>query len=469
MPEPGLLASKVRSYMESLSPAARALLVRTLRAAASEGLPSDVILKAVEGLEVADVPAAVEALRPAAEPWADRLERAFFAPAEPFLCEDDPADRAPGRLPRHRLPTIWNWIRRDLAAPIWERALAADPLDGTADPVPIARKMRREIGALLVDTLRDVGADPKARQKLAGQLGGEAAFRCASDLAYVLRNESAFVNLFGQLPHNLTAFDLADPSRVVEVVRTTAEQGLIAPDWIAAALLTRTGNPTVLVQFAGRLAATNDPRQLAAGRWAPFVDAVIGRIEQIAARAAARGTDAAAREGFLADLRAYHELTRNFELALPVESVAVWFRRLGAVRGAMSDLVSRQLEAAPGLVRRSLHLDGRGGWIGRFDTADFADAEFAVRVTLEARFAIDSLAVNELAQRARKQVESTLELVSNRLMNELKSPSAIDRAVLLEAIEGAIRLCGLVFGEDYAAVMRKGRDNATQKPTRATG
>lgn len=467
MPEPGLLASKVRSYMEALSPAARALLVRTLRAAGPGDVPSEVILKAVEGLDLG--PDFAEAARAAVEPWSDRLERAFFVPAEPFLSDEDPADRGPGRLARHRLPTIWNWIRRDLAAPAWERALAADPLDGTADAAPIARKLRREVVTLLVDTLRDVGDDPKARQKLVGQLGGEAFFRCASDLAYVLRNESAFANLFGQLPSNLTAFDVVEPSRVVEIVRASAEQGLIAPEWVAAALLTRTTNPVVLVHLAGRLAGSSDPRLLSGGRWAPLVDAVIGRIEQHAARAAQRGSDPAARDGFLADLRAYHELTRNFELALPVENVSAWFRRLGSVRAAMSELVSKQLEAAPGLVRRSLHLDNRGVWSGRFDAADFADAEFAVRVTLEARFAVDSLAVNELALRARKQVENTLELVVNRLMTELKSPAAVDRTVLLQAVDGAIRLCGLVFGEEYAAVLRKSRDIGTQKPARATG
>ena len=74
------------------------------------------------------------------------------------------------------------------------------------------------------------------------------------------------------------------------------------------------------------------PRDRLGGRFAPLVDAVIGRIEQHAAEAAARGNDPAAREAFLADLRAYHEVTRNFELALPVESVSAWFRRLGAVR-----------------------------------------------------------------------------------------------------------------------------------------
>jgi hypothetical protein len=467
MPEPGLLTSKVRTYMESLSPAARAMLVRSLRAAGHADLPSEIILKAVEGLELAEE--AERHVAAGAEPWSSRLERAFFAPVEPFFVDETPPTPALGRIPRRRLSDIWNWIRRDLASAAWERALAADPLDATADAAPIARKLRREVAAVMVELLREIGADPKARQKLAGHLGGEPSFRAMSDIAYVLQNEAAFANLLGQLPHNITAFDVAEPSRLTEVVRTSLDQGLLGADWIAVAVSTRAANPAVLAHLACRLAATSDPRLIATSRYAPLVDAVIARIELHAAQAAARGNDAASREGFLADLRAYHELTRNFELTLPVESVSSWFRRLGAARGAMSQTVSKQLEAAPGLVRRCLRVESHDGWSGRFDEAGFADAEFAVRVTLEARLAVDSLAVNELAVRTRKQVENTLELIVNRLMNELKTPTVHDRSVLIEAVDGAIRLSALVFGEDYAAVLRKSRDLGVAKPARAAG
>ena len=70
MPESGLLTSKVRSYMESLSPAARALLVRTLRASGRDDLSAEIILKAAEGLELA---AETEAASAGGEPWSDRL------------------------------------------------------------------------------------------------------------------------------------------------------------------------------------------------------------------------------------------------------------------------------------------------------------------------------------------------------------------------------------------------------------
>lgn len=469
MPEPGLITSKVRAYMESLSPTARAMLVRSLRSASPEGdLPSEIILAAVEGLEIAEVAEGAGRRRVAAEPWSERLEQAFFAPLGPFLVDDDSGPVFTGEIPRAHLPAIWTWLRRDVASDAWERALAADPLDADADAAPIARKLRREVVPRIIDLLRDGGGDPKLRQKLVGHLGGEAVHRTLSDVATVLQSESAFANLFGQLPANITTFDVAEPSRIADVVRVSLEQVQMTIEWIAAAILARTTNPVVCALLACRLAGTTDPRMVASSRYAALVDIVIARIEQHAALAAARGSDAADRARFLADLRAYHDLAKTFELAFPVESVSAWFRRLSAARGAMSEAVTRRIDGAPGLVRRALRVEvGADGWAGRFDTAAYEDAEFAVRAAIEARLATDTLAVNEVVARVRKQVEQTLEVVSGKLMSDLKSSQARERGPLVDAVDAAIRLSVHVFGDDYAAVMKKSRDNALQRPTRA--
>ncbi len=473
MPEAGLLTSKVRAYMEQLSPAARAMLVRSLRSAPSDGdVPSDLILAAVEGLEIADETALVAGTHHVAqgEPWSDRLERAFLTPLAPFLCDDDAGTAFTGRIPRAHVSVLWTWIRRDVASDAWERALAADPLDADADAAPIARKFRREAVPKIVEVLRDTASDPKPRQKLTGHLGGENVYRTLLDVSYVLQNESAFANVFGQLPTNVTSFDVAEPSRIAEIVRASIEQVQMTPEWIAAAILTRTNNPVVVAQLACRLAGTTDARLVASSRFSPLVDIVIARLELHAALAGARGSDPTSRNRFLADLCGYHELAKTFELVFPVESVSAWFRRLGAARGTMSEAVSRRIETAPGLVRRALRVETSvDGYAGRFDLDAYEDAEFAVRAAIEARLAADTLAVNELVVRTRKQLEQTLEVVSGKLMNDLKTSQVRDRSQLVDAVDGAIRLCALVFGEDYAAVMRKSRDNALQRPTRAVG
>ena len=472
MPDAGLVTSKVRAYMESLSPTARSMLIRSLRNSQAEGdLPNDLILAAVEGLAVVDDPVVVAPSRRAAgEPWSARLEAAFFAPLAPFLADDAPPTHTTGRIAASSLPVIWTWIRRDVASDDYERAIAADPYDAEADAAPIARKFRREVAARIVDVLRDAGAEPKTRQKLVGQLGGEPVYRDLVDAAYVLQNEAAFANLFGQLPSNVTAFDVADQSRVVEVVRASLDQVQMSAEWIAAAVLARTANPVVCASLATRLAGSADPRLVASSRYGILVEAVIGRLERCAALAQSRGSDLAARNRLIGDLRSYHDISKNLNMLMAVDAVPAWMRRIGAAKVTMSDAVTRWMEPAPGLVRRALRVETTGGdFAGRFDPASYEDAEFAVRLSIEARLAVESLAVNELAGRTRKQVETTLEVVSSKLMADLKSSQSLDKRMLVDAVDAAIRLSALVFGEDYAAVMRKSRDNVATKTVRATG
>jgi hypothetical protein len=309
MPEAGLITSKVRAYMESLSPTARSMLVRSLRSSQVDGdLPNDIILAAIEGLEPAEATVLAEPVRrPAGVPWSTRLENAFFVPVQPFVAEETPAVHTTGRIAAASLPVIWTWIRRDLAPEDYERAIAADPYDADADAGPVARKFRREVTLRLVDLLRDAGTDPKTRQRLAGQLGGDGGYRDLVDVAYVLQNEAAFANLFGQLPATVTAFDVADQSRVVEVVRASLDQVQMTADWIGAAILARTSNPVVVASLAVRLAGTADPRLVASSRYGALVEVVLAQLERFASLAQSRGNTTAARERMLVDVRAYHD------------------------------------------------------------------------------------------------------------------------------------------------------------------
>lgn len=475
MPEPGLVTSKVRAYMESLSPTARAMLVRSLRAAGSEGdIPSKLILAAAEGLDIGETAPAPVPAPPAAseddEPWSARVEAAFFSPLAPFLTDEDIGSSVPGRICRRHLPGIWTWIHRDVASDAWERALAADPYDGNADPSPIARKFRREAVSRVVEMLRDAGAEPRVRQKIVGQLGGEQRYRVLVDVAYVLQNEAAFANLFGQLPSNITTFDVAEPSRLADVVRASMEQVQMTVEWIAAAIVARTTNPVVAVHLACRLACSSDPRIVASSRYAAFVDIVLAHIERCAALAAGRGNDAASRAAFFSDLRAYNDAIRGLAMVFSVESVSTWFRRIGSAKVVMSEAVTRRIETTAGLVRRALRVESANGeYVGRFDTDAFDDAEFAVRLSIEVRPFAETLAVNEVVARTRKQIENTLEVVSEKLMANLKSGQALDRRVVTDTVDGAIRLSALVFGEEYAAVMRKSRDNWLLRPPARAG
>jgi hypothetical protein len=134
----------------------------------------------------------------------------------------------------------------------------------------------------------------------------------------------------------------------------------------------------------------------------------------------------------------------------------------------MSDEIARQIDPVVGLIRRALRLEGAtSGFAGRFDAESAEDAEFAIRLTLEARNALDSLALNELITKLRRPIEQTLEVVTAKLMADLKAGANTDRTDLVQAVDAAIRMSGFVFGDDYAGLIRKSRDSILNKPQKA--
>jgi hypothetical protein len=140
---------------------------------------------------------------------------------------------------------------------------------------------------------------------------------------------------------------------------------------------------------------------------------------------------------------------------------------LGAAKKHMSDLIAHEIEPLPGLIRRALRIEAANqNFEGNFDAGTADDAEFGIRLMIEARNALDSLALNELVTKLRRPVEQTIEVVTAKLMTALKTPAGADRGDLVKAVDAAIRMSAIVFGEDYAGHLRKSRDNA-MKPAKA--
>lgn len=517
-----LLTSKVRTYMEGLSPNARHMLLKAMRAAEARGELSasqGIMLAAVEGLDfcpissldpaprapdtqrrhvpgyavarssrlsdtnasdtnaiVADPSSKFEAATDifadstasataiASPDWRKRMEAAFFAPVQPLLFDGGMAKHQVGRISRGALAPIWIWIARDLAPRIVEEALANAPAEVDPDPTFAVRALRRRITAILLETLRAAEADPKSAQRLAAQFGGDAISRDLRDIVYVFQREPAFDNFVGQLPRIVTSFDLAEPSTLVDLVRATIENAQVDASFVGAFVLARTGNPVLLLTLAARAAATNDPRALAGSRHGALVDIVLSEVERLASIIQSQLADRTERHKALAGLRDFHELVRHISLTIQIEIVPRWFKRLGAARKALSEHVAQAIEAAPGLVRRALRVEAlAGSFGGQFDATTFEDAHFAVTLHNEARLASDSLALHECVGRTRRSLEQTLEAVTSKLLVDLRNNAALDRRSLIEAIDGGVQLSALIFGEDYAALLRKSRDTSQQK------
>ena len=94
----------LRQYLRELKPEARELLASELERAQLRGESPPGAASILAALRS-------EARRDGRKlPRLGNPQRLFFAPVEPFLVDDAPERRHPGRIARVCLDPIWNWI-----------------------------------------------------------------------------------------------------------------------------------------------------------------------------------------------------------------------------------------------------------------------------------------------------------------------------------------------------------------------
>lgn len=123
MPGAGTIERR-QHFLRDLPPQARALLIQ----ACARDLGGDDSVIAPPS--VPDRPGASARNGGAPAARLGRVAQAFFRPLTPFLVDDRPDHKHPGRIAFQSLAPLWNWIRRDLlpdeAAEL--AAQASDPL-----------------------------------------------------------------------------------------------------------------------------------------------------------------------------------------------------------------------------------------------------------------------------------------------------------------------------------------------------
>jgi hypothetical protein len=505
-PDRGHVSSKVRAYMEALSPQARAMVLRAARQSRERGelgVPGEVLLRASEGLTIdetlldrpAAAPVAARAAAGAAagadrvlpargEPergaeggrssgrpavagpaWRDRVDQSFWAPLEPFLVDQPGPTKQTARIARASAEKIGTWLMRDVAGAEFAVAYAEDPRDPAADVGPCVERLRRAVVVRALAAVREAEDNPKSWQRFVAQIGGDRVVGDLRDVIQIFQRDAAFAGFADQLPRLITALDLDDTGTVPGALRAFAKQEGVDLAFAAALLQSRLSQPHLLALTAIRLTSNADARAVAAGRYGRLIDFLIGEMERRVAVTHQFEAERPSRDRLVTALREHHDVHRQTLLALDLDQVQTWHRRLGALRRDLSALAGRYLEAAPGLIRRALRVESLAGGVfgGGFDRDAFEDAEFALQVFVEVRTSAESLALNELLTRARRDIERTLELVTERLFADLKSPDVFDRDALLGAVDGAIRLCALIFGEEYAGVLRRNRDGGAPR------
>ena len=484
MPQHRALVAKLKAFLAELTPATRAALVRNLDKARLQGREDPIGALVLEAARLH----AWETGEPL--PRVASAMRRFFAPLDPFLIGEVTLRKQTGRIARASLTPIWTFLLRDvlpdrmreLTQAVLDAALADD--EARADA--LAAQAVDEAVPTLEALLADADIHMERHRRLAGLIDGERVYDDFKDAVriFALRDEirallaeapAAVVNPSGAVALLMPLLEDFARGRLrgADAARGGAPADRATDDagfrehltYGLAALQHRFADPMRILALAVAAAGSDEVARLERSPYGAAVDLALAEIDRAVQRLAhvlsAKGDPAGA-------LKRFHGLTRAFGTTLDMDAPSAYRMRLTELRALASDLVAAEIEHAPALIRRALDpVDSRTQRVSGFDRIEAEHAVFAARLFTAARLGADALAINDLIARLRAPVERAFEAANEHLPNLARGADRILAEEALRRMPFALDAAAALFGEDYAAILRRSFAAAIQDVAKA--
>ena len=403
--------------------------------------------------------------------------RRFYVPLEPFLIDGAADHRRAGRLARVSLEPIWEWIGRDLmsaeAKALTEdinRALVAEDLVKVEQLVRVLHEcVIQRIGAAIA--AHEVG--DKARRRFSVEVGTPRAMEDVTTLMHVLGLRDPLAELARRLPDHYRTFEPEDAAEVKALLEglSTQRRSPHAPtqrsDFFLYGMIivaNRMAAPWQLIRLATCAAESDDTARIAATPYSGAITIVLGDLEH-AVNELRSELRTGRPVGWL--LKTIHDAARVMHTEMDLSIDSAWSRQLASIRTAASNLLVAELETTPGRVRRLLRPRPASEIVGgsQIDPLDVQEVEMRVDLVETCRHYASELAVSEVTLRTRSELTQYLDTGTRGLVDALRHADEAERPFRRSQIEAAIRFCRTLFGADYAELLTKAAEVASQDAT----
>ena len=469
MASEGQAVEQLRDYLRTLKPEARAMLIVELERDLLRGedvAGSQLILQELR-----------RTIRAAGQkvPRIGDAVRLFFAPLEPFLINDAADHKRVGRIARSSLAPAWDWIGRDLM-PAEAKALVADINhalfeDDRLKAEQLMRTLHDSAMLRIAEVVAGSQKDESVQRYLAAQIGVSRAVETIATLAKILACRDVLPTVAQRLPAIMPAFEREQVDLVKALLTGAtaqkATEGAIASKndiflYGLVLVVGRLAEPWQLVRIATRAAASSDETRVAGTPFAVAVNIVFGDLECMLSDLQS-GLKVRRQVAPLA--RALCAAVRGITTELNFATDSFWSRRFAAIRGQLADALKAAIEQAPGRVGRILR-PRAGNDIApgsALEAAEVSDAEMQLDLIMACREHADDLGVGDASTRGYSEVQNYLEGGAKILLDSLGHASEADRPFRQSQMQAAVRFCRVIFGADYAGLLAKAAEMATQK------
>jgi hypothetical protein len=468
MTSDGQSVERLREYLRNLKPEARSMLVQELERGLLRGDDNagnqfvlDELRRTIRA-EAQPVPRIGDAAR------------IFFTPCEPFLFDGRADHKRIGRIARVSLEPIWQWIGRDLI-PAEAKALGDDInrallADDKTKAEQLVRALHERATLRMRDTLATVGNDERAQRRLAIQVGTPRAIEDVATLLHILEIRDALADLAKRLPANVRAFEREvveqakvhlDAASSAKTLGTGAARKSDVIRYGLIMLMNRMAAPWQLIRIATRAADSDEATRIAETPYGVAVTLVLGEVE---ATIGDLRTEFNAGHSVTSILKELHDAARGLRSEIDLSVDSVWSRQLATIRGEVSNLLKPEIDTTPGRVRRLLRppLAKEIPAKSTVDSRDMEEVEARVEFVCACRNYAGELALSEVTVRAYSELTQYLETGTKVLLDSLRHAGDTDRPFRQSQVDAAIRLCRVVFGNDYAGTLAKAADVAVQ-------
>jgi hypothetical protein len=468
MTSDGQSVERLREYLRTLKPEARAMLVLELERGLLRGEESDSNDFVLQELRRAIRAEAQKILR------IGDAARMFFVPLEPFMVDGGGDQKRIGRIARSALEPIWEWIGRDLM-PAETKAISEDVHRALlANDLTKAEQLVRALHDRAVHRIREVlaaaSSDEKAQRRLAVQVGTPRALDDVATLFNILQVRDILGDVAWRIPDHIRTFDRDQ----VDAVRTHLEAAVTAKALEGAAakksdvllyglimVMVRLAVPWQLIRIAIHAADTDDTARIAETPYAPAVTIALNELEGMVAELR---SEFKAGRPIISMLKELHDAARGLRTELDLSVDSAWSRQLAAIRSAVSSHLTPEIEATPGRVRRLLRPRPTKDIVSgsELSAVDVDEAAGRVEFVIACRHYAGELALSEVTMRAYSDLTQYLETGTKVLLDSLRHSEEADRPFRRSQVDAAIRFCGTVFGAEYAGLLAKAAEVAVQ-------
>lgn len=447
---------RLRDYLSQLPPQSQALLMREFERALERG--DDV---AVASFVLEELRKIVRGSDDDTQPRTDDPARLMFRVLEPFLIDAKETPR-PGQIRRSSLTSVWQWLEREgMPDQIREFEAALIRLrNAPASQIEQHVRKLQQSAAVAIEKLTnpEAGVD---RQRAMSRVGPPSAVEDLVAIGAVLKNREAIDTFNGKLSSNLRVFGDSQVNSMIAALNVPALQTPILLPFALTLILDHLNQPWQIVRLAIKVASSDDEIKVAA---TPYAVAVTMAIQDLA-----RFTFDMREEirrghyGNVAEnLKVIHDGVRGLRTELDIRSDSTWGKQLSTIRVDISNAVKSEIESVPGRVRRLLRQrpdkDITSG--SRLDQIEVDEAAALIDFVAVCRTYASELAINEVTLRTYSELQQYVEKSTEALVQSLRGSDPRVKPFRHEQAQAAVRFCEVLFGHDYASLMRRAVENA---------